>query len=92
MSDVVDLLVFAGIPDFHAEAISSVDDGDTTWSEWSWTGNRTDGKPFQVRGVVLLQIEDGLIVAGRLYLEEVEREGGGIADAVEARSGRRPVS
>lgn len=44
MGDVVDLLVFARIPDF------------------------------------------------RLYLEEVEREGGGIADAVEARSGRRPVS
>jgi ketosteroid isomerase-like protein len=83
--------IFAGIPDFHAETVSSVDSGDTTWSEWSWTGNRTDGKPFHVRGVVILTIEDSLITAGRLYLEDVERDGGGIEDAVEARSGRRPV-
>ena len=58
--------MFAGIPDFHAESISSVDDGDTTWSEWSWTGNRTDGKPFHVRGVTIFSIKDNLITAGRL--------------------------
>lgn len=84
--------IFAGIPDFHAETVSSVDAGGTTWSEWSWTGNRTDGKPFHVRGVAIFEIKDNHICAGRLYLEDVERDGGGIEDAVEARSGRRPVT
>ncbi len=37
--------MFAGIPDFHAEVARSVHDGDTTWSEWHWTGTRSDGKP-----------------------------------------------
>ena len=83
--------MFAGIPDCHAESISSVDEGNTTWSEWSWTGNRTDGQPFNVQGVTIFEIEDSLIVAGRLYMEDVERNGGDIEDAVEARSGRRPV-
>ena len=82
--------MFAGIPDFQAESVSTIDGGNTTWSEWSWTGHRTDGKPFHVRGVAIFEIADGLIVAGRLYMEDVERDGGGIEDAVEARSGRRP--
>ncbi|MGO4190133.1 nuclear transport factor 2 family protein [Arthrobacter sp. YAF17] len=82
--------MFAGIPDFHAETVSTIDAGNTTWSEWSWTGHRTDGKPFHNRGVTIFEIADGLIVAGRLYMEDVERNGGGIEDAVEARSGRRP--
>jgi hypothetical protein len=40
--------------------------------------------------VAIFEIADGLTVAGRLYMEDVERDGGGIEDAVEARSGRRP--
>ena len=38
--------MFAGIPDFQAEQTRSVRDGDTIWSEWRWTGTRTDGEPF----------------------------------------------
>jgi ketosteroid isomerase-like protein len=82
--------IFAGIPDFHAELIRSVDDGDTTWSEWSWSGTRTDGQRFQERGVTLFQQKDGLITAGRLYLETVEREAASIEDAVQGMSGHRP--
>ena len=82
--------MFAGIPDFHAELISSVQDGDTCWSEWHWTGSPTNGPPLEVRGVTLFQIRDGLIVAGRLYMEDVDLEDTGIDEAVEARSGRRP--
>ena len=37
--------MLAGIPDFHAELIRSVDGGDTTWSEWSWSGNRAEPEP-----------------------------------------------
>jgi ketosteroid isomerase-like protein len=62
-----------GISDFHAEACRSVRDGDTIWSEWRWSGTRNDGQPFEVRGVSLFDTSDDQIVAGRLYIEEVER-------------------
>ena len=82
--------MFAGIPDFRAELIRSVDDGDTTWSEWSWSGNRADGQDFRVRGVTLFEIKNGQITAGRLYLEDVEREVVSIEEAVQGLSGLRP--
>ena len=82
--------MFAGIPNFRAELVRSVDDGDTTWSEWSWSGNRTDGQDFRVRGVTLFEIKNGQITAGRLYLEDVEREAASIEEAVQGLSGRRP--
>ena len=82
--------MFTGIPDFHAAITRSVQDGDTTWIEWHWSGTRSDGQPFEVRGVTLFEIIDGQIVAGRLYLEDVERQVVGIEDAVEGLSGRRP--
>ncbi len=82
--------MFAGIPNFKAELLSSVDDGDTTWTEWLWSGIRDDGLPFEARGVALFQIADGKIAAGRIYIEDVERETGGIDEAVHTRSGHRP--
>jgi ketosteroid isomerase-like protein len=82
--------MFAGIPDFHATVTRSVQQGDTTWSEWQWSGTRRDGQAFEVRGVTLFEITDGQIVAGRLYLEDVEKQVVGIEDAVESLSGRRP--
>lgn len=82
--------IFAGIPDFRAVLIRSADDGDTVWTEWRWSGNRTDGRPFSHAGVALFEVRDNLITAGRLYLEDVEREQVGIEEAVEALSGRRP--
>lgn len=82
--------MFSGIPDFRAEVLRTVDDGSTTWIEWQWTGNRADGQPFQMRGVALFEVADGLITAGRLYLEDVERERIDIEAAVQSLSGRRP--
>jgi hypothetical protein len=43
-----------------------------------------------MRGVTLFEITDDQIVAGRLYMEDVERDVTGIEQAVEALSGRRP--
>jgi limonene-1,2-epoxide hydrolase len=82
--------MFAGIPDFRAEICRSVQDGETTWSEWRWSGTRSDGQAFEVRGVTLFEITDDQIAAGRLYMEDVERDVAGIEQAVEALSGRRP--
>ena len=82
--------MFAGIPDFHAEIRRSVQDGDTAWSEWHWSGTRSDGQAFDMRGVTLFQIVEDQIVAGRLYMEEVERNDVGIEQTVKTLSGRRP--
>jgi limonene-1,2-epoxide hydrolase len=82
--------MLAGIPDFHADVVRFVDDATTTWTEWRWTGHRSDGRPFDVRGVTLFEIADEQIVAGTLYLEDVEQAVDGIGQAVESMSGRRP--
>jgi limonene-1,2-epoxide hydrolase len=82
--------MFAGIPDFHATVTRSAQDGNTVWSEWHWSGTRRDDQPFEVRGVTLFEIIEGRIAAGRLYLEDVERQVVGIDEAVEALSGHRP--
>jgi len=82
--------MLAGIPDFCAEICRSVQDGDTTWTEWRWSGTRSDGQAFEMRGVTLFEVTDDQIVAGRLYMEDVERDVTGIEQAVEALSGRRP--
>jgi ketosteroid isomerase-like protein len=82
--------MFAGVPDFHAEICRLVQDGETTWTEWRWSGTLSDGQAFEMRGVTLFEITDDQIVAGRLYLEEVERKVIGIEQAVEGLSGRRP--
>jgi len=83
--------MFAGIPDFRATLPRSVQDGDSIWSEWAWLGTRTDGLPFEVRGVTVFQIEDDLIVAGRLYMEDVDTVPVGIEQAVQELSGQRPL-
>jgi limonene-1,2-epoxide hydrolase len=82
--------MLAGIPDFHAAICRSVQDGDTTWTEWRWSGTRSDGQAFEVRGVTLFEVTDDQVVAGRLYMEDVEQDVTGIEQAVEALSGRRP--
>jgi ketosteroid isomerase-like protein len=82
--------MLAGIPDFCAEICRSVRHGDTTWTEWRWSGTRSDGQAFEMRGVTLFEVADGQIAAGRLYMEDVERDVAGIEQAVEDLSGRRP--
>lgn len=84
--------MLTGIPDLRAEIVRSVQDGDITWTEWWWSGTRTDGQAFDVRGVTLFQIAGDHIVAGRLYMEDVERDAAGIERAVEHLSGERPSS
>ena len=81
--------MLAGFPDFRAEICRSVQDGDTTWTEWRWSGTRSDGQAFEMRGVTLFEVAGGQVVAGRLYLEDVEQEAVGIEQAVEDLSGRR---
>jgi ketosteroid isomerase-like protein len=82
--------MLTGIPAFRAEICRSVQDGDTTWTEWHWSGTRSDGQAVEMRGVTLFEVAGGQIVAGRLYLEDVEQDIVSIEQAVEDLSGRRP--
>jgi ketosteroid isomerase-like protein len=71
-----------GIPDFHAETLRSAVDGDTVFSEIHWTGTKADGTPLDERGVLIFGIRDDRLAWGRLYVDEVEREGPDIDEVV----------
>jgi hypothetical protein len=45
-----------------------------------------------MRGVTLFEVTGGQVVAGRLYLEDVEQDVVSIEQAVQDLSGRRPRS
>jgi ketosteroid isomerase-like protein len=79
--------LFAGIPDFRAESLSTAVEGETVWTEWHWTGTRADRSPLDIRGVTLFGISDGRIASGRLYMEEVEEAGENIDETVRRLAG-----
>jgi ketosteroid isomerase-like protein len=69
------------IPDFRGEIVRSAVDGDTVFVEIHWTGTKADGTPLDERGVIIMGTSDNRVAWGRLYVDEVEREGADI-DAV----------
>ena len=71
--------VFAGIPDFQAELLTSgITEDAVEIGEWRWRGTHTDGTPFAMQGVTVMGIEGEHIAWGRLYMEVVERDGADI--------------
>jgi ketosteroid isomerase-like protein len=72
------------IGDFHGEVLRSAVDGDVVFLEVDWTGTKQDGTPLVERGVIIMGIRDDRIAWGRLYVDEVERDGADI-DAVVSR-------
>ena len=75
------------IPGFHAEILQSASEGDVIFVEVRWTGTKADGTPLEERGVIVMGISDDRIRWGRLYVDEVEREGAGIDAAVRRMAG-----
>lgn len=73
--------LLGSVRDFHSDVLRSAVEGDTVFVEIHWTGTEEDGEPLDEPGVMILGIRDDRIAWGRLYLEEVEREGADI-DAV----------
>ncbi|HKN56309.1 MAG TPA: nuclear transport factor 2 family protein [Amycolatopsis sp.] len=64
--------IFASVPDLRTEVINSVVSGDEVWSEWEFSGNRRDGEPFLMRGVVILRVPGERATLARFYLEPVD--------------------
>ena len=75
--------VFAGVPDFKADLLSSAttDDG-VEIGEWRWQGTHVDGSPFAMQGVIVAGVRSSRIVWGRLYMEAIELGGGDIDEMV----------
>jgi len=80
-----------GVPDFQAEISRSAVDGDTLFVEIHWTGTKADGTPLDERGVIIMGIRDDRIAWGRLYADEVEREGADIDAVVRRMAGTEDV-
>lgn len=74
--------VFDGVPDIRAELLRSAQAGDAHWAEWYWRGTRADGTPLEMRGVTIFGIQHDRILWGRLYMQDVDRSGGNIEQAV----------
>ena len=52
------------------------------WAEWYWHGIRADGTRLEMRGVTIFGLQHGRILWGRLYLDDIDRSGGNIDQAV----------
>jgi ketosteroid isomerase-like protein len=80
--------IFVGVPDFRAEVLRSVADGDTAWVEWEMSGTRAGGGAHLMRGVTVLGGAGDEIRWIRFYLEPVEQGGVGVDAAVQQAVGR----
>nr|MDQ3641098.1 nuclear transport factor 2 family protein [Actinomycetota bacterium] len=70
--------IFAAVPDIQARVVRNCLDHDALWTEWDIAGNRTDGAPFLMRGVVIFGVADDTIASARFYLEPVEDTSGDV--------------
>jgi|SRR3954452_22551606 ketosteroid isomerase-like protein len=84
--------MFEGVPDLQAGVVKESTDGPTSWSEWVWRGTRRDGFPFLMKGVMVMGLTDGGLIAWtRLYMEPVEHDSAPIDEAVRRLSGAAPA-
>ncbi len=74
--------LFRSIPDLRAELTASAVAGDTEWAEWHWAGTNADGTPFESRGVTVMGVDGDQATWARLYMEEVDRTGEDIDQAI----------
>jgi ketosteroid isomerase-like protein len=70
--------IFAAVPDIRAQVLQSTRDGDALWTEWDMEGQRADGAPFQMRGVVIFGVAGDTIGSARFYLEPTEDASGDV--------------
>jgi ketosteroid isomerase-like protein len=70
--------ILGSVPDIEAQVVRASLDGDTLWTEWDMAGNRADGAPFAMRGVVIFGVGADTIESARFYLEPVEDTSGDV--------------
>lgn len=82
--------ILGGVDDFAADLVSHCQDEGHEWSEWRWTGTRSDGSTLDMAGVIIAGIRDGRIAWGRLYVEPVQGAEETIDEAVRRMAGHDP--
>lgn len=82
--------IFSAVPDLVAEVAASAHDEGSVWTEWQMSGNRGDGTPHLMRGVIIFTVADEQITAARFYLEPVETRSGNVDTAVASQLAGRP--
>lgn len=78
-------VIFDSIPDLQSELLRSAFEGNTVWTEWRWSGTRSNGAIHDLRGVIVLGVESDHIVWARLYMEPVHAASGGIDARIQSR-------
>lgn len=81
--------IFHGVPDLHAELVSSTIDASNACAEWAWNGTHADGSPFEMRGVTLLTGDGARIASVRFYMEPLQRNGVDVEAAIRQGVGER---
>lgn len=74
--------IFAHVPDLQARVLERCADGDRVWSRWHLVGKRQDGTKHEMAGVIVFQVRDGQATHARFFLEPVEEDADGVAEAV----------
>ena len=86
--------IFTFVPDITARVLRSCASGEVVWSEWEMTGTRHDGTVYEMTGVIVFGVSDGLFSWARFYLEPVQAAGPDVNEAVRrhlrAGTGSRP--
>ena len=63
---------FSTMPDFQAEVLSEVVEGDTVWAELHYHGTQVDGKKHVTQGVTISGIQGEEIVWAKLYIVTIQ--------------------
>jgi len=75
--------MFERVPDLIFDVLRSAVAGDEVWTEVRVHGHRTEGDPFEYRGMAVWGVRDDRISWGRLYFEVVETGGAAIDERME---------
>lgn len=67
--------IFAAVPDFRADLISTASAADSLWTEWRWQGTQAGGGRLDMTGVIVFGLRDGLFAWARLYSRTSSRAG-----------------
>jgi ketosteroid isomerase-like protein len=59
---------FDEFDEFHAEVRQCIVEGNCAWVEWHWRGIQSEDITFEAKGVTILEVDDGQIRRGRIYM------------------------
>ncbi len=82
--------ILAGVPDIRCAVLRRSSGDDLVWTEWEHTGTRADGRPHEMRGVIIFGVSHDVIHSADFYLEPVDEEGGTVDEAVRSHVGGAP--